>query len=209
MGSWDRARSQRNGPQVLAKLPRMGALRPERRRMAHKIARLPEKYVMPAVHMLHEPVQMEQMVRSVKPCIENEHVDEDLLDGLEQGEFVLPACPVAVVGSVRVDFPQPDDSVKDDEKEGTQTQGDLLFGVLNPQLSLGERVRILEEGPNNEIRCIVSKSDEQESPAKLAETADWQHTDEWILNWGDMGDSMSLHQADDCFLNGLIRHLKF
>ena len=59
------------------------------------------------VNILHEPVNVKEMVSSIKPEIENKHVDQDLFDHLEEGEFVLSPCPVTVEGGVWFNLPNP------------------------------------------------------------------------------------------------------
>jgi hypothetical protein len=64
------------------------------------------------VHVFHEPVDVEEVVSEVEPCIENKHVDEDLLGEFDQSEFFLPSFPIPVEGSVRIDLPEPNGGIE-------------------------------------------------------------------------------------------------
>ena len=58
-----------------------------------------------AMHVFHEPVDMQQVMREVKPGIKHEQINECLKQELSQSELVLFSCPVSVVWSQGVYFP--------------------------------------------------------------------------------------------------------
>lgn len=62
---------------------------------------------MEAVDVLHDPVDVQEVVCQVKPGIEDKQVDKHLQDELPQPEFVLSARPVAVKGGESIHLPQP------------------------------------------------------------------------------------------------------
>jgi hypothetical protein len=101
--------------------------------------------VVVAVDVLHEPVDMQQVVRQVEPGIENEQVDEHLKQELAQSELVFPTSPIPVEGGVPVDLPQPHRGVQQQAEQRNHPHLDLQPGGCLALGSLRDRVGVLEE----------------------------------------------------------------
>lgn len=76
---------------------------------------------MPAMYVLHEPINVKQVMSGIKPSIKNQHIDKDLLDCFEYGKLVLSTCPISVVRCDRINFPQPDYGIQYNKEESAQT----------------------------------------------------------------------------------------
>lgn len=98
-----------------------------------------------AVDVLHEPVDVEEVVGEVEPGVKAEQVDEGLDEDLLKTEFVLAASPVAVEGEVSVHSPQPNGSVQQKTEQGDYAHLDLhLRGGLALR-ALGDGIGPLEQ----------------------------------------------------------------
>ena len=62
--------------------------------------------MMITMDIFHEPVNVKEMMSQIEPSIENEQIYQDLLQHLEQGEFILPTLPVAIVRGFRIHKPE-------------------------------------------------------------------------------------------------------
>jgi hypothetical protein len=89
------------------------------------------RYVVEAVDMLHEPVDVEEVMGKVEPGVEGEQVDKRLDEDLLKTELILAASPVAVEGEVSINSPQPNGSVQQKTEQGDYAHLDLhLCGGL-------------------------------------------------------------------------------
>lgn len=98
------------------------------------------------MHVVHEPVDMQEVVGDVEPSVENEHIDEDVLSELPETELVFTPLPVSVIWGVLIKFPHPDSGVDDEGEERDQTHFDLLFDRGNSLDRLGDGVRPFQQG---------------------------------------------------------------
>lgn len=51
--------------------------------------------------IFHKPIDMEEMMRCIKPQVKDKHIDKDLLDHFKESELILSAFPVSEVWKLR------------------------------------------------------------------------------------------------------------